>query len=71
MGAKVNECGNSRRDIFGSHSVSTSRMSKGKPPAKSLDPRTGATWSGRDGDPAWITEAKNRARFLTKRWYSR
>ncbi|WP_250504024.1 H-NS family nucleoid-associated regulatory protein [Caballeronia sp. AZ7_KS35] len=31
---------------------------------KYRDPRTGATWSGRGRAPAWIANAKNRARFL-------
>ena len=33
-------------------------------PAKYLDPKTGATWSGRGRAPAWIANAKNRDRFL-------
>jgi len=31
-------------------------------PAKYLDPKTGATWSGRGRAPAWL--GKNRAKFL-------
>lgn len=31
---------------------------------KYLDPKTGATWSGRGRAPGWIANAKNRARFL-------
>ncbi|MFM0053176.1 H-NS histone family protein [Caballeronia grimmiae] len=31
---------------------------------KYRDPKTGATWSGRGRAPAWIANAKNRARFL-------
>ncbi|CAB3688869.1 H-NS family nucleoid-associated regulatory protein [Trinickia soli] len=32
--------------------------------AKYMDPKTGATWSGRGRAPAWISSAKNRDRFL-------
>jgi DNA-binding protein H-NS len=32
--------------------------------AKYVDPKTGATWSGRGRAPAWIANAKNRERFL-------
>lgn len=31
---------------------------------KYLDPKTGATWSGRGKAPHWIADAKNRNRFL-------
>ncbi|WP_250475153.1 H-NS family nucleoid-associated regulatory protein [Caballeronia sp. GAFFF1] len=31
---------------------------------KYRDPKTGATWSGRGRAPAWIANAKNRAKFL-------
>ncbi|MBN3779971.1 H-NS histone family protein [Burkholderia sp. Ac-20345] len=34
-----------------------------KPPAKYRDPETGATWSGRGREPAWIA-GQNRTRFL-------
>lgn len=33
-------------------------------PPKYMDPKTGATWSGRGRTPAWI--GKNRDRFLIK-----
>lgn len=32
--------------------------------AKYMDPKTGATWSGRGRAPAWIANAKNRDRIL-------
>ncbi|HVW53886.1 MAG TPA: H-NS histone family protein [Trinickia sp.] len=32
--------------------------------AKYMDPKSGATWSGRGRAPAWIANAKNRDRFL-------
>src|SRR5882757_9412944 len=37
---------------------------KGPQPAKYLDPKTGATWSGRGPAPAWLAAAKDRTRFL-------
>jgi DNA-binding protein H-NS len=33
-------------------------------PAKYVDPKTGATWSGRGRAPAWIANAKDRTAFL-------
>ena len=36
----------------------------GPQPAKYLDPKTGATWSGRGPAPAWLAAAKDRKRFL-------
>jgi len=37
---------------------------KGLQPAKYLDPKTGATWSGRGRAPAWLSAIKDRTRFL-------
>jgi hypothetical protein len=37
---------------------------KGPQPAKYLDPKTGATWSGRGPAPAWLAVAKDRSKFL-------
>jgi DNA-binding protein H-NS len=37
---------------------------KGPQPAKYLDPKTGATWSGRGPAPAWLASAKDRSKFL-------
>jgi DNA-binding protein H-NS len=37
---------------------------KGPQPAKYLDPKTGATWSGRGPAPAWLAAAKDRTKFL-------
>jgi DNA-binding protein H-NS len=37
---------------------------KGPQPAKYLDPKSGATWSGRGPAPAWLAAAKDRTRFL-------
>jgi DNA-binding protein H-NS len=36
----------------------------GPQPAKYLDPKTGATWSGRGPAPAWLASVKDRAKFL-------
>ncbi|SIT45631.1 DNA-binding protein H-NS (fragment) [Paraburkholderia ribeironis] len=33
-------------------------------PAKYMDPKTGATWSGRGRAPGWIANARSRDRFL-------
>jgi DNA-binding protein H-NS len=40
---------------------------KGPQPAKYLDPKTGATWSGRGPAPAWLAAVKDRTRFLVDR----
>jgi DNA-binding protein H-NS len=37
---------------------------KGQQAAKYLDPRTGATWSGRGRAPAWLAGARDRTKFL-------
>jgi DNA-binding protein H-NS len=37
---------------------------KGFQPAKYLDTKTGATWSGRGRAPAWIAGARDRSKFL-------
>jgi DNA-binding protein H-NS len=37
---------------------------KGPQPAKYLDSKTGATWSGRGPAPAWLAAAKDRTEFL-------
>jgi len=39
---------------------------KGPQPAKYLDPKTGATWSGRGPAPAWLAAVKDRTRFLVE-----
>jgi DNA-binding protein H-NS len=36
----------------------------GPQPAKYLDPKTGATWSGRGPAPVWLAAAKDRTKFL-------
>jgi DNA-binding protein H-NS len=37
---------------------------KGPQPAKYVDPKTGAKWSGRGPAPAWLAAAKDRSKFL-------
>src|ERR1700688_4961245 len=37
---------------------------KGPQPAKYLDPKTGASWSGRGPAPAWLAGDKDRSKFL-------
>jgi DNA-binding protein H-NS len=36
----------------------------GPQPAKYLDPKSGATWSGKGPAPAWLAAAKDRSKFL-------
>ncbi|WP_321968406.1 H-NS histone family protein [Burkholderia cepacia] len=63
--ARVAEYGLTPDQVFGrkrsSRKVSTSGQSA--PSAKYRDPKTGATWSGRGREPAWI-KGKRRERFL-------
>jgi DNA-binding protein H-NS len=47
-----------------SRSVKSSSTSKGKLPAKYLNPKTGETWSGHARPPAWIKDVKDRTKFL-------
>jgi len=42
----------------------TAAAKQGSPAAKYLDPKTGATWTGRGRAPAWIANAKDRSKFL-------
>jgi DNA-binding protein H-NS len=37
---------------------------RGPQPAKYMDAKTGATWSGRGPAPAWLASVKDRSRFL-------
>ena len=57
------------KSAAGKASLATSALAskghrKGPQPAKYLDPKTGATWSGRGPAPAWLAAAKDRTRFL-------
>ena len=47
----------------GSNEKRQGNYARGPQPAKYRDPRTGSTWSGRGRAPAWIANAKDRARF--------
>jgi DNA-binding protein H-NS len=42
----------------------TKGQPKGAQPPKYLNPKTGATWSGRGPAPAWLASVKDRTRFL-------
>ncbi|REE22396.1 H-NS histone family protein [Paraburkholderia sp. BL6669N2] len=48
--------------------VTQAKGSKGQPkgaqPPKYINPKTGATWSGRGPAPAWLATVKDRTRFL-------
>lgn len=44
--------------------TSTMGQPKGPQPAKYLDPKSGATWSGRGPAPTWLAGAKDRTKFL-------
>ncbi|MFM0319989.1 H-NS family nucleoid-associated regulatory protein [Paraburkholderia nemoris] len=44
--------------------TSTKGQPKGPQPAKYRDPKSGATWSGRGPAPAWLSGAKDRAKFV-------
>src|SRR5260370_21544020 len=39
-------------------------QTKGKLPAKYLNPKTGETWSGHARPPAWIANVRDRTKFL-------
>ncbi|HIE1653685.1 TPA: H-NS family nucleoid-associated regulatory protein [Burkholderia cenocepacia] len=62
--SKVAEYGITENDIFGRQ---RGRAAKAPAQAKYLDPKSGATWSGRGRAPAWIKDAKNRDRFLIQK----
>ncbi len=48
----------------GAGAVRQKGQRQGPQPAKYLDPKTGATWSGRGPAPAWLAAAKDRSKFL-------
>ncbi|CAL8479304.1 H-NS family nucleoid-associated regulatory protein [Caballeronia sp. S22] len=50
--------------IAASRGVKTLTATKGKLPAKYLNPKTGETWSGHARPPAWIKDVKDRTKFL-------
>ncbi|SAL53258.1 histone family protein nucleoid-structuring protein H-NS [Caballeronia peredens] len=47
-----------------SRGLKTLAATKGKLPAKYLNPKTGETWSGHARPPAWIKDVKDRTKFL-------
>ncbi|UIF84724.1 H-NS histone family protein [Cupriavidus sp. UYPR2.512] len=50
------------RPAAGAEKGKAATKAKSELPPKYMDPKTGATWSGRGRAPAWL--GKNRARFL-------
>ncbi|MCS3395318.1 H-NS histone family protein [Burkholderia thailandensis] len=48
----------------GSKAKRPGNYTRGPQPAKYRDPQTGSTWSGRGPAPAWMANAKDRAKFL-------
>ncbi|AOK45334.1 H-NS family nucleoid-associated regulatory protein [Burkholderia vietnamiensis] len=62
--SKVAEYGITEKDIFGTRRSRSAKQANVPVEAKYRDPKTGATWSGRGRAPAWITDVKNRNRFL-------
>jgi DNA-binding protein H-NS len=46
------------------HAKGSKGQPKGAQPPKYLNPKTGATWSGRGPAPAWLASVKDRTRFL-------
>jgi DNA-binding protein H-NS len=48
----------------GAGTVGQKGQRQGPQPAKYLDPKSGATWSGRGPAPAWLAAAKDRSKFL-------
>jgi hypothetical protein len=57
------DCNQENRWQLGS-AVAHKGQRKGPQPAKYLDPKTGAKWSGRGPAPAWLAAAKDRSKFL-------
>jgi DNA-binding protein H-NS len=53
-----------RKASLATGALASKGQRKGPQPAKYLDPKTGATWSGRGPAPAWLAAAKDRTKFL-------
>jgi len=53
-----------RKTVAVGSAVAHKGQRKGPQPAKYLDPKTGAKWSGRGPAPAWLAAAKDRSKFL-------
>jgi DNA-binding protein H-NS len=64
--AKVADYGFTQRDIFGRRRGTRAASAGHVVPPKYLDPKTGATWSGRGRAPNWIKDVKNRDRYLIR-----
>lgn len=60
--SKVDQYGLTIEDVFGRQHAQR-RTTKTPASPKYRDPKTGATWSGRGREPAWI-KGKKRDRFL-------
>jgi DNA-binding protein H-NS len=63
--AKVAEYGLSAKDIFGRKRIVQQGRKTAALAPKYRDPKTGAEWSGRGREPAWI-KGKKRERFAIK-----
>jgi DNA-binding protein H-NS len=63
--AKVAEYGLTEKDIFGRKRAGRQGKKTATVAPKYRDPKTGAEWSGRGRQPAWI-KGKNRERFAIK-----
>ncbi|WP_207005361.1 H-NS family nucleoid-associated regulatory protein [Trinickia mobilis] len=55
-----------RKSVAAANGVAHTGQPKGKQPAKYIDRKTGATWSGRGRAPAWLAGAKDRTKFLVE-----
>jgi DNA-binding protein H-NS len=60
----VNPVSKTKTTSVAAGALASKGQRKGPQPAKYLDPKTGATWSGRGPAPAWLAAAKDRTRFL-------
>jgi DNA-binding protein H-NS len=54
------------KKLSASNAAGSSGQPKGAQPAKYLNRKTGATWSGRGRAPAWLAEVKDRSKFLVE-----
>jgi DNA-binding protein H-NS len=63
--AKVAEYGLTEKDVFGRKRARQQGNTRATVAPKYRDPKTGAEWSGRGREPAWI-KGKNRERFAIK-----
>lgn len=55
-----------RKSVAAGDGAAHTGQPKGKQPAKYIDRKTGATWSGRGRAPAWLIGAKDRTKFLVE-----